>query len=123
MKLRGVDIEKEGTEVSIPPNSEQGEGCWGNMGTLASPVCHGVSKKNPGLRRGSGRGSGAGRLGARWKVRGIAMTASTWPPSPGAHSSLSSVLCRSWVTGLYISTIQQEGPTQRRSVSLRERKE
>lgn len=38
-----------------------------------------------------------------------------------AHCSLNSVLCRIWITGLYISTIQQEGLTQRCSVSLRKK--
>lgn len=34
---RGVDIEKEGTEVSIPPTSKGSEGCLGEM--WGPPVC------------------------------------------------------------------------------------
>lgn len=49
--------------------------------------------ENPGLRRGSGRGNGAGRLGARWKARGVAVAASIWPPSPGAPIPASTLCC------------------------------
>lgn len=63
-------------------------GMWGPW--QAQPVIWG---ENPGLRRGSGRGSGAGRLGARWKARRVAVAASTWPPSPGAPIPASTLCC------------------------------
>lgn len=106
----GVDIEKRGTEVSVPSTSDGSEGCWGEGGDPGQPsLSYGMSEQSPGLRRVSGRGIGAGRLGARGKVRegcsrgSLSVASLPW----SAHSSHSSALHRICITSLDVTSIQQ----------------
>lgn len=80
--------------MSIPSTSDGSEGCWGEGGDPGQPsLSYGMSEQSPGLRRVSGRGIGAGRRGARGKVRGVAVAASPWPPYPGVPIPATALHC------------------------------